>query len=57
VKFHGILYYLNVIFLQRVFEALKSIFRYSKTKRIDYIKAHFVYVSQIKELGESFLMV
>jgi hypothetical protein len=33
--FCDVLYYLNAIFLQRIFEALKSIFRYSKTTRID----------------------
>jgi hypothetical protein len=45
------------IFLQRVFEALKSIFRYSKTTRTECVKAHFVSIVQIKELGEIFLMV
>jgi hypothetical protein len=56
-KFRDILYYLNVIFLQRVFEALKSIFSYSKIMRLEFTKVHSIFVSQIKELREIFLMV
>jgi hypothetical protein len=56
-NFCDILYCLDVIFLQHVFEALKSIFRYSKTTRTKCAKAHFVFVTQIKELKEIFIMV
>jgi hypothetical protein len=48
--FYDVLYHLNVIFLQRIFEALNNISSYSKTTRIECAKAHYVFVSQIKEL-------
>jgi hypothetical protein len=51
------IYHLNVIFLQRVFEALNSVFSYSKTTRTECTKVHFVSAAQIKELREIFLMV
>jgi hypothetical protein len=40
VNFHDILYCLNIIFLQCVFEALNSVFSYSKTTIIVYTKVH-----------------
>jgi hypothetical protein len=57
MNFCDILYHLNVIFLQCVFEALKSVFSYSKTTRTECTKVHSVSAAQIKELGEIFLMV
>jgi hypothetical protein len=56
-NFCDILYCLNVIFLQCVFEALNNVFSYSKTMRTECTKVHFVSAAQIKELGERFLMV
>jgi hypothetical protein len=55
--FCDVLYHLNVMFLQRVFEALKSVFSNAKTTRTGCTKIHFVSAAQIKELGEIFLMV
>jgi hypothetical protein len=57
MNFCNILYYLKVIFLHCIFEALNSVFIYSKTLRIDYTKVHFVFLAQMKESKESFLMV
>jgi hypothetical protein len=57
VIFCDVLYHLNVIFLQRIFEGLNNVFSYSKTTRTKCAKAHYVSETQIKELGESFLMV
>jgi hypothetical protein len=57
MNLRDILYCLNVIFLQCVFEGLNSVFSYSKTIRTECAKAHYVSAAQIKELGESFLMV
>jgi hypothetical protein len=57
VIFCDILYHLNDIFLQRVFEALKRIFSNAETTRKDGAKAHPISTSQIKYLGEIFLMV
>jgi hypothetical protein len=48
VNFCDILYFLKVIFLQRVFEALNSVFSYSKTLRTEYTKVHYVFVYKIK---------
>jgi hypothetical protein len=56
-KFRDILYYLNVIFLQRIFEDLKSIFSNERTTIIECTKVHFLFASQIKDIEESFLMV
>jgi hypothetical protein len=56
-NFHDILYHLNVIFLQLVFEGLNSVFRYSKTTKKNCNKVYYVSAAQIKYLGESFLMV
>jgi hypothetical protein len=56
-NFRDILYYLKVIFFATCFEALKSVFSYSKTTRRKYAKIHFISASQIKELEERFLMV
>jgi hypothetical protein len=55
--FCDILYHLNAIFLQCVFEVLKCIFRYLKTKRIECYKERYIFSSQIKELRDIFLMV
>jgi hypothetical protein len=57
VIFCDVLYHLNAIFLQCIFYGLNNVFSYSKTTRIDYDKVHYVSTSQIKDLGESFLMV
>jgi hypothetical protein len=56
-NFHDILYCLNVIFLQCVFEGLNNVFSYSKTRTTKCTKALFISATQIKYLGESFLMV
>ena len=56
-NFLDILYCLNAIFLWHVFEALNNVFKYSKTMRKEYTKAHADVLAQIKELGEIFLMV
>jgi hypothetical protein len=54
-NFRDVLYRLNVTFLQCIFDSLKSIFSNSKKKkkntRTECDKAHFVFASQIKELG------
>jgi hypothetical protein len=42
MKFRDILYYLNAIFLQRVFEALNNVFKYSKTMRTECTKVHYL---------------
>jgi hypothetical protein len=57
VNFRDILHCLDVIFLQRVFEALNRVFSYSKTTRTYCTKLHYVSATQIKEPRESFLMV
>jgi hypothetical protein len=57
VNLRSNLYCLKVIFLQRVFEALNNIFIYSKTMITNCTKVHFVYVVQMKEPREIFLMV
>jgi hypothetical protein len=55
--FYDVLYHLNVVFLQHVFEALKSIFSNTKTMRTKCAKTHSISAAQIKELKEKFLMV
>jgi hypothetical protein len=55
--FCDVLYHLNVIFLQCIFEGLKSVFRNAKTTRIDCTRVHSVFAAQIKYLKEIFLMV
>jgi hypothetical protein len=57
VIFCDVLYHFNVIFLQRVFEGLNNVFSYSKTTQTECALAHFVFRSQIRDFGESFLMV
>jgi hypothetical protein len=57
VIFCDILYHLNVIFLQRVFEGLKSVFSNSKTTRQRCTEGTVVSAAQMKELKEIFLMV
>jgi hypothetical protein len=57
VNLCDILYCSNVIFLQCDFEALNNVFSYSKTLRTECTKVHFVFLAQIKEPGERFLMV
>ena len=56
-NFCDILYSLNVIFLQYVFEDLNNVFKYSKATRTKCKKTHSFYAAQIKEIKEIFLMV
>jgi hypothetical protein len=57
VIFYDILYHLNIIFLQHVFEALNNFFSYSKTTRKECTKVHSIFTTHIKELENIFLMV
>jgi hypothetical protein len=49
VKFRDILYYLNVIFLQRVFEARKRVFSMSKTLKKCYRKGCQIFATHMEE--------